>query len=132
MLQRVENAFAEFWLDHDVLFFIYKKGVVLDLEAARLIVADRLSLQQGKVYPVLCDPSGIKDSSKAARDYLAREGSQLVKAVALLVETPLAGMILNFYLAINKPLVPTQVFKSKEKALLFLESDAQRILTHLK
>jgi hypothetical protein len=122
MLHRTDNPYAEFWIERDILFFVYKKGVTLNLDAARQIVADRLELQRGKAYPVLCDPSGIKDSDKAARDYLAREGSQLVKAVGLIVETPLARMMLNFYQAINKPLVPTRLFGNKDKALLYLES----------
>jgi hypothetical protein len=120
MLHRTENLYAEFWIDQEILFFKYKMGVTLNLEAARQIVADRLMLQHGRPYAIFCDPSGIKDSNKAARDYLANEGSQLVKAVALLVETPLARMMLNFYMTINKPHVPTRLFGNKEKALEYL------------
>ena len=119
----LENEYAKFWIENGVLFFEYKTGVVLDLEAAKLIVSDRLRVQDGKAYPVFCDARGIKDWNKAARDYLAKEGSYLITKVGLLVDTPLSLMTLNFYLTINKPLVPTQIFTDKIAALQYLMSE---------
>ena len=116
-----ENQFAEFWVENGILHFIYKPGVVLNLEAAKTIVADRIALQNGRSYPVFCDMRGIKDSNKEARDYLAKEGSALVTAVGVIIESPVTKIMVNFYLSINKPITPTRMFTDKALALEFLD-----------
>jgi hypothetical protein len=118
--QYFENEFAEFWVEEGILYFIYKQGTVLNLAAAKKIVADRIMLQNGRPYPVFCDMRGIKDSDKAARDYLAKEGSTLVKAVGVLIESPVTKIMVNFYLSINQPLTPTRMFTDKSNALEYL------------
>jgi hypothetical protein len=117
-----ENDFAEFWIEENILFFIYKKNSFINLEGAKRIVADRTKFQDGKSYPVFCDMRLIRDSDKAGRDYLAKEGSHLVKAVAVLTISPVARMMSNFYLAIHKPLIPTKLFTSKVEAIAYLKS----------
>jgi hypothetical protein len=105
-----------------VLFFIYKPAVEINLDGAKQIVADRLNVQKGVSYPVFCDAHGIKDSDKPARDYLAKEGSSLVKAVAVLIDSPVTRVMANFYLAISRPIVPTKMFTDKNQALEFLKA----------
>ena len=115
-----ENEFAEFWIDNGVLYFIYKNGVKINLEAAKKIVADRINMQKGVSYPVFCDMRGIKETDKAARDYLAKEGSTLVKAVGVLIESPVTRIMANFYMSINQPTTPTRMFTEKSQALEYL------------
>ncbi|TDE52738.1 hypothetical protein [Flavobacterium sp. GT3P67] len=117
-----ENEFALFWISGNLLFFEYKPGVVINLEAAQRIVTDRIQMQKGKAYPVLCDIRGIADSDKAARDYLAQHGSVLTKAVSILAQQTLSIVMISFYLKISKPQVPTKVFNDKAKALEFLKT----------
>ena len=117
---RSENEFAEFWIQDDIVHFIYKKDVNIDLEGAKKIVADRLKLQEGIPYLIYCDFRGPRDTTKEARDYLANEGSALSKGVAVLVGSPMTRMMVNFYLKINKPLVPTRMFTDKQNALEFV------------
>lgn len=120
-MPHVENAYAKFWIDQDILFFAYKTNTVIDLETARMIVADRLEFQKEKSFPVFCDIRGIKDVQKTARDYLAREGSTLVRAVSIVVDPPISRAILEFYLKMSRPRIPTKVFTDKHKAVRFLE-----------
>lgn len=117
-----ENKYAEFWVEEDVLFFIYKPGVEINLDGAKQIVADRLNVQKGVSYPVFCDIRGIKDSDKPARDYLAKEGSSLVNGVAVLTDSPVTKIMANFYLTISRPIVPTKMFTDKNLALEFLKA----------
>jgi hypothetical protein len=95
---------------------------VIDLIAAKLVVADRIMIQNEKAYPVLCDIRGVIDSDKAARDYLAKSGSVLTKAVSLLGNDTISLAITSFYLRINKPRVPTKIFTEELSALIFLET----------
>jgi hypothetical protein len=117
-----ENDFAEFWTDDDILFFIYKPGITMNLEAAKRVVADRIEVQKGVPYAVFCDMRGIKDSDKPARDYLAKEGSSMVKAVAVLTDSPVTKIMANFYLTISRPIVPTKMFTDKSQAVDYLKS----------
>jgi len=117
-----QNDFAEFWTEGSILFFVYKQGISLNLDAAKQLVADRLKVQNGVEYPVLCDMRGIKDSDKPARDYLAKEGSSQVRAVAVLIDSPVTRVMLNFYLSISRPLIPTKMFTDKNQAIEFLNN----------
>lgn len=118
----IENDYARFYIKGEILYFVYKDKVNIDLEAAKLIVSDRIKLQQDKSLPVICYVNSLSGSDKPARDYLAKEGSQLTKAVALVVNSPAIKVITNFYLLVNKPLVPTKVFINEEEAISYLKT----------
>ena len=121
MNNSLSNEYATFWIDDGILHFLYHPAVVIDVAAAERVVADRLAFQDGKAFPVFCDTRGIKDTDKAARDYLAKEGSLLALAVAFLVNPPISQAITNFYIRTNKPITPTKIFTEKYEALKFLK-----------
>lgn len=117
-----ENEYAQFWIDEGILFFVYKPNVVIDLTAAYRIVADRIQIQNGKSYPVLCDIRGLVDSDKAARDYLAQPGAVLAKAAGIVANQSVSLIMTSFYLKICKPSIPTKIFTDELSALAFLET----------
>lgn len=117
-----ENEYAKFWIKDQILFFEYKSDLVIDLAAAQRIVADRIQFQNEVAYPIFCDIRGVVDFDKAARDYLAQSGSVLTKAVGFLVQQKVSQTIATFYLKINKPAVPTELFEDKIAALAFLSN----------
>ncbi len=119
-MDELENDFARFYIKDGVLFFIYKKIDELNLEAAKRIVGDRIKIQKNADYPVICDIRLLGSADKSARDYLAKEGSAYVKAVALLVDSPALKLMANFYLTVNKPDVPTKMFTAMPQALEFI------------
>ncbi|MBC9795887.1 hypothetical protein IBL28_07915 [Sinomicrobium sp. FJxs] len=121
-MPNIENEYAKFWIDRNILFFVYKPNTIIDLKAAKIIVADRLKFQNERSFPVFCDIRGIKDVDKTARDYLAREGSTLTRAVSILVAPPVSHVILEFYLKVSKPNIPSKIFTDRQKALRFLET----------
>lgn len=122
MRDHIENEYAKFWIDKDILYFVYKKGIILDQSVAIKVVEDRLLLQQGKPFLILCDIRGVKSANKSARNYLAIEGSVLTKAVALLASTPLTNTLSGFYVKTSNPAIITQVFTEEEEALAFLNN----------
>lgn len=122
MLDPIENDIAEFWVENGILYFIYKPNTILKLKTAEKVVKDRLQFQNDKEYPVLCDTRGIIDAEKAARDFLAKEGSLQAKAVAFLVNPPLTEAMAQFYIRTSKPVIPTRIFTKKKEAITFLEN----------
>ncbi len=116
-----ENEYARFWIKDGILFFEYKPNTTIDLKVAKLVVSDRIHFQDEKSYPVFCDARGIVTTEKAGRDYLAQSGSILTQAVGLVVYEKVLLTISTFYLEINKPSVPTQIFTKESDALDYLK-----------
>ena len=119
--ENMENLYAKFWIENRILYIRYMPEVMMDFEAARTIVADRINFQNGKLYPVLCYTEGITSSSKSARDYLAVNGTILTKAIAYLAAPTVSLAILNFFIEKNEPSVPSEIFTSELAARNFLE-----------
>ena len=118
----IENDYATFHIENDVLHFVYKPNIDLTIEAAKKIVSDRLRLQGELNLPAIVFMNKVKSSEKSARDYLANEGSEKVHAVAVVVKSPALKIATDFYLMVNRPIVPTKVFRNKEDALAFLDA----------
>lgn len=116
-----ENHYAQFWISNGILFFKYKPKTNIDLKVAQLVVTDRIHFQGERTFPVLCDIRGIVGTDKAGRDYLAQSGSVLTSAVGLVVDEKVLLTISTFYLQVNKPSVPTQIFTSETGALHYLK-----------
>lgn len=116
-----QNETARIWIDGGILFFEYQPNTSLTLRNSREVVAARLALQENKSYPIFCDIRGIVTIDKQARDYLAKEGSALAKAVSSLALEPVSTSIVEFYIQTSKPRVPTKLFTNKFLALQFLE-----------
>lgn len=119
--ENMENLYARFWIEDRILHVQYKPEIFIDLEAARLIVADRVTFQKGKSYPILCYTEGITSSNKAARDYLAVKGSILSKAIAYIAAPTVSLAMLNFFIEKNVPSVPSEIFPNEIAAKEFLK-----------
>lgn len=117
-----ENAYSSLWIENRILFCKYKPEVFIDLEAARIIVADRISLQKGKTFPVLCFTEGIFNSDKAGRDYLSIKGTVLTKAIAYLAPSTVSLAMLHFFTEKNEPSVPSRIFTEEKEAIKFLQA----------
>lgn len=115
-----QDKYARFWVDNGLLFFVYRPVSIIDLKIAEHIVKERIRFQNEKEYPILCDMRQVKMVEKRARDYLAKEGSYLTIAVALLVNEPYTEKLGDLFLQTSKPSIPTEIFTSEFRALEFL------------
>ena len=113
---------ADFWIEEGILHFVYKPNTLIDIEAARAVVKERLRFQNGISYPILCDIRLLKTANKAAREYLAEQGCVNALAVALLIEKAYSGTLSKAFINISNPSVPTREFTSMPEALWFLNS----------
>ncbi|QHT66840.1 hypothetical protein GXP67_09300 [Rhodocytophaga rosea] len=111
----------ELWLEEGILHGIYKVDKV-DLQTAKMATQERLSFTLEKSYPVLTDYSKVKDTTKEARDYLStEEPSKGIKAIALIIDSSVGKVIYNFFIALNKPDYPMQVFNDPLQAKEWLK-----------
>lgn len=122
MTQHHELRAQTIWLEDDILRARMRPGV-FDLEladaeqSARMVEAVWGSVRR----PILIDTRGMRSMSRDCRKYFAGpETARLALAVALLTPSPLTRAIGNFFMGINRALVPTRLFTSEEEALVWL------------
>jgi hypothetical protein len=69
------------------------------------------------------DMREIRSITREARLFASSaDAIQVVKAVALLIGSPVSRVIGNFFLGINKPPYPTRIFTSEAEALSWLKN----------
>lgn len=117
----IETSIAKIWMEEEIIFVKFIDKLDMTLEKAQSAVEARLSVCAGISYPVLVDMRGIRSVTREAREYLAGEGTRLIKAGALLVESPLSRTLGNIFLWINKPEVPTRLFSDEKEAKEWLK-----------
>ena len=80
-----------------------------------------IDISGGANYPIFVDIREIKSISKEARDHFSMRGRKPnVTAIAMLVSSPLSRIIGNFFLGLNKPVVPTRMFTSETEAITWM------------
>jgi hypothetical protein len=93
----------------------------LDIGDARDVIQAVGSLCGGVPRPALVDLRELRSMSRDCRRYFAGpETARVEAAVALLVISPVARAIGNFFMGLNKPLVPTRLFTSEADAVAWL------------
>jgi hypothetical protein len=130
MNQTVETPYLKIWHRENFLHCVYADDLVVDLTVAQLCVAERIRFSKGKSYAVFVDMRGIKMVHKDAREHLAKEGSELVLAGALLINSPLSRALGNIFLTINKPRVPCRLFTDESNAIEWLRQFIEQSDAH--
>ncbi|MES2590781.1 MAG: hypothetical protein V4608_02765 [Bacteroidota bacterium] len=112
----IDNEYCKLELENGIVIATWKVSFI-DIDIAKKTVNSRLEIFHGRSFPALLRIKTIKDSTKEARDFLAsKEGCKGFNAGAIIVETILENMIATLYIFLNKPLVPTKIFKDEAKA----------------
>lgn len=113
-----EDEYSKIELRNDGIVIGEFKAVDIDIETAQQVVKNRVAVCGEKPRPILIDMRNVKSVTKEARDYLASEdGSRMLVATALFVESSFSSFIANSFVRINfiRPLLPLKVFSSKDR-----------------
>lgn len=98
-------------------------GMVINLPAAKSIVADRQKLSAGKKYPLVIDIRTLLYMDREAREYFASAAAtKSLKACALLISSPTSRILADFFIKFHKPAIPTRAFNNLESAEKWLKS----------
>ena len=69
-------------------------------------------------YPLIIDTTQIKSITKEARDYFSMKGrDSKVNGLAIIIKSPLSKIIANFFMGLNKPIVPVKLFTNENDAI---------------
>jgi len=115
--------------DDHVLEYRYRDGAMLDLTAARNLVEKATELAGEEApCPTVVVAGGVKSVTREAREFFAQsdENRSVSSCVALVVNSPVARVIGNFFMGLNKPRIPTRLFKSVEDALPWVRTEHGR------
>jgi hypothetical protein len=111
-------AAARYWMDADgIVHGETKAGATYTrTDAVEAIKAHR-ELAGGKTRALLVDISALRSMERDARSYFtAPEHTDLFYAVAIVVKSPLGKAVGNFFLGLNKPIMPTRLFTEEAAA----------------
>ncbi len=108
-------------LSENIIENVIKKDIELDVDDVIQLKNMNQSLANNKPYCVLVIPHEFSSLTKEGREYMATISISDKTIAIAIVSTSLAHKIVaNFYLSINKPLVQTKLFSTREKALEWL------------
>lgn len=107
----------------DHLYLEFLKGEI-SLETAKSGVKRRKEIMEGKEVKIIISLPKLTKINKEVRDYLSSdEATEGIIAGALISNTALSNVIINFFLGVNPNMkVPTKIFSNQSKAIAWLNS----------
>lgn len=123
-LEKITTKTVTFFIENGILYSIYKSDADVHIEDLEINFIERKKLQNGVSMPVLLDVSKVWQFSDNARKFgVNSELVNLTKAMAIVTGKSTSVILLaNSFLKLFKPKYPTKLFKSKEKAIKWLNS----------
>ena len=122
--QQIVTHNARMWLGGDgITRYEALPGAQVELADAVATHKAVLQLQGTSRHPLLVDIRAVKSISLDARRYFAgpEHAPITTSAVALLIESPVSELIGRFFLRLDKPHFPLQLFSSETEALSWLQ-----------
>lgn len=107
-------------LEDGIIFCEYEEKLLLNLDMAEKMLADRLDFQKGISYPIVIVLNGLKAADKATRKFTATEGIKGITIGAFIVQNTIEKVILNFFLSVEKPPLPAKAFTTEEDAVRWI------------
>ena len=112
------------WIDErGIIHSVAFPGSEETFEDAKENVAVTARLAGASKRPMLVDLRQAKSMSREVRQYYAgAETQRVLVATALLIGSPLSRAIGNFFMGLNKPIVPTRLFNDEAAAIAWLST----------
>jgi hypothetical protein len=119
----IETRTSRMWLGEDGIGrVVLKPGVEETLEDVKEIIKAGLKHTKGVKILAINDIRNAKSITREAREFYAgKETAKLLTAIALLVGSPVSRSLGNFYISVNRPICPTRLFTSEQKAIKWLK-----------
>jgi|SRR6185436_11902967 len=129
-MEPITTRTAKIWLREDGIV----QGVALPksyqtLEDAQVNAAALTRVGLGEPRPWLIDIRLGQGVDRQARVYYSSEAVvrfTRAMAVALLIGSPVSRVVANFFIGLNKMLVPTRLFTSEDEAVVWLKTFRDR------
>ncbi len=81
------------------------------------------SFYKDKKFPLLVDARDVKTMAKEARKHFSTNGRETkITCMAIMVRSPLSRVVGNFFMGLNKPIVPARLFDDEQDAVDWLKN----------
>lgn len=123
MKKQAENKYAVVTLHDDVLTVVMKPNIDLGIpEMAELLEFSANFQGYQKRYTII-DTRSNYNSTPEVRDFYAKsEYNKYRLADAFIVNSLAMRLLINFYIKINKPSIPSKMFNTPEAAVAWIDS----------
>ncbi len=113
----------EFESESNIVKASYNPGVIINLDAAKSIVDNRIEVTGGKPHYFFIDFSNIRQVTAEAKKYMQAQdyGLKNILAAAFVADNPIARLIAQIYVKTQKKF-DARFFESKEDALMWLKA----------
>jgi hypothetical protein len=119
----IETATAKIRMVDGVVRVEIKEDAQVEVRDAMEHVEAAHKLCGHEKFPLLADITRVRSTSREARNvYGSEEASEVLTALALLVDSPISKVIGNFYVGVTRPRFPTKIFTDEAKAMAWLKS----------
>lgn len=114
---------ATFTIDeNNIIHADYDNFVDITFQDAIREVEIALAVGKGEKVLSLINITDVKSIEQKARQYYSGpEAERAYKAVALIVNSPVSKMLGNFFIGLNKPTMPLQLFNTEQEAIAWLK-----------
>lgn len=107
--------------DDGVLRVIVREGACVTADDMRSFLAARMELAPHRV-GVIIDQRRIRTMTREAQEAATEDADKRPTiGVAILIGSPIAVMVANFFIIFGRPRYPTRLFTTEEAALAWLE-----------
>lgn len=115
------STIADIYIEKEIVFVKYHKKAKINLESSIQLMIDRENVCDGKSYPVVTDASQVLYWTSASRQFMAgRENNKFIKSTAIIISSSIHKIIVEYYIKVNNPSVPTQFFLSAQEGIQWL------------
>lgn len=119
---KTEFYHSTIWTENGVLFGRYAPDLVIDINVARDMVADRKKFTGNVFWAMFADATDFLSMDNEARQYLSgKEACEFLTAGVIFGGNKLLELIGTAWVSLDKPAMPTAVFGCRACALHWLE-----------
>jgi hypothetical protein len=113
----------------NIIFVEFRDKLVVDLEIAKELVANRIEFTSNKGYYCLIDFSNIKQVTQEAKQYMQdpETGFKNILCSAFIASNPVSALLANVFAKAPK-LIPSRFFYNKTDALRWIKEVQQLAL----
>lgn len=119
-MKEVSNSFTKYWMEDGIMCSIFLIDFELNLKNCIELINFRHDFSKGEKQYWLYDISGLKSMTKEAKDYASKYGQDYLHAAAIIVHSHMQKFLINTFIIVKKPDIPTRVFTDRSKAKKWL------------
>jgi len=112
-----EDAEIKLAFRGEILWSIYKKGVIINKDVSSRMISERIRISKGKSYAVVSDPSKVKYWTLNSMNHdMKKHAFNLITVAAVLLTSKVQKIFWDFAINLFPPPIKVKVFNNGEEA----------------